>query len=526
MLTRNPTSTTSVLADILRNSPPEAIALEYRGELRTYGELVYASERLATSLAARGIRSGDRVAIWLPNIFEWFVAAFGCYRLGATHLSLNLRLTGREVGEFISRTRAAVLVCMDGADCAIDRGQMKSLRLIVCPGDKALSSEGGGLHRVGLGWLGRQKEAVSEQHAMPASEAVVLPTSGTTGKPKLVVHTQASVTRHMHDVAFACGFHRAGVRTLAVLPVCGGFGYTAAMATLCGGGAVVLAEPFDPVLTGLALRDQEITHVLGTNDMLDKMLDATDSDRPFPYLRMFGHANFVPQLSGLANKALAKGVYIRGMYGMTELMAGFAVQPDGADLSYRDQAGGYPVSAGTVVRIIDPETGIRVQPGTSGEIEVKTPNRMKAYLDDEAATAAVLTPDGYFRTGDLGWMRADGAVVFESRSTDAMRVGGYLVSPTEIEELLLQDPSVEQCQVVAVSIAASTRPVAFVVPRANMIPDPNKLLARCKDALAPFKRPVRIYTVEGLPLQHGPNGSKVQRHVLREWASQRLGTAG
>ncbi|GAB3627501.1 long-chain fatty acid--CoA ligase [Pandoraea terrae] len=114
---------------------------------------------------------------------------------------------------------------------------------------------------------------------------------------------------------------------------------------------------------------------------------------------------------------------------MTELMAGFAVQPEGARLAYREQPGDLPVCIGAVFRIVDPATGKTVQQGAVGELEVKTPNRMRGYLDDEAATTAAITADGYFRTGDLGWIRADGAVVFESRVDDAMRVGAIWSVP-------------------------------------------------------------------------------------------------
>jgi fatty-acyl-CoA synthase len=516
-------ASTIILANLLTVPPASRIALEYQGKSWTYGELAATAERFASALAARGIRSGDRVVTWLPNGLEWFVAAFGCYRLGAAQVSLNLKLTGHEVGEMIARTGAAALVCVSRADKAIDGAHLKSLRLVVHPGDEELTRSEGGYQRVGLSSLDRQWNANAIQTAAPTSEGIILPTSGTTSKPKLVVHTQVSVSRHMHDVAVACGMNMAGTRMLAVLPLCGGFGYTAAISTLCGGGTVVIGDSFAPEKTGLALRDLEITHMLGTNDMLDKMLDACDGDRPFPYLRMFGHANFVPHLSGLAEKAHAKNVHIRGMYGMTELMAGFAIQPANATLAYRDHAGGAPVCVGAAVRIVDPETGQPAQPGAIGELEVRTPNRMRCYLDDSAATDAAITFDGYFRTGDLGWIREDGAIVFESRANDVMRVGGYLVSPAEIEQVLLKDQTISQCQVVAVPVETAMRPVAFVVATGKAMPDVNALLNRCKELLAPFKRPVRIYTVPELPMIHGPNGSKVQRHILREWAVKRLG---
>ncbi|GAB3627502.1 fatty acid--CoA ligase [Pandoraea terrae] len=148
----------AVLADILRVPSPETIALEYQGRAWSYGHLANASERIAAALAARGIRSGDRVAIWLPNSGDWFVAAFGCYRLGAAYVSINLRLTGREVGELLVRTRAAVLFCIDGAENEIDLRQMKALRLIVNTGDGELSAGENGVQSAGLDWLDGKKK--------------------------------------------------------------------------------------------------------------------------------------------------------------------------------------------------------------------------------------------------------------------------------------------------------------------------------------------------------------------------------
>src|SRR5690606_16945227 len=105
-------------------------------------------------------------------------------------------------------------------------------------------------------------------------------------------------------------------------------------------------------------RRHRVTHMLGTNDMLDKLLDAVPEERAFPDLRMFGHANFVPSMTWLPGKAASRGVLIRGFYGMSELLAGFAAQPAGLPLERRAEAGGLPSSAQARFVIRNPDTGV------------------------------------------------------------------------------------------------------------------------------------------------------------------------
>ena len=148
---------------------------------------------------------------------------------------------------------------------------------------------------------------------------------------------------------------------------------------------------------------------------------------------------------------------------------------------------------------------------------------MVEYFEDRQATAAVLTEGSFFRTGDLGFTRPDGGFVFQSRMGDVLRLGGYLVSPREIEEHLNHHVSVAASQVVGVQVEQKLRAVAFVRTEPEVSFNEALLVAHCEQVLAGFKVPVRIFPIDEFPTTAGPNGRKVQKHQLRELAQRWCG---
>ena len=207
-----------------------------------------------------------------------------------------------------------------------------------------------------------------------------------------------------------------------------------------------------------------------------------------------------------------------GLYGSSEVQALFSV----SDGESRLVSGGVPVNAGARLAVRDPHTGAKLPAGASGELWIDAPSRFVEYLEDPAATARAFDADGMFRTGDLGRLAGDG-FVFEARIGDAMRLGGFLVSPEEIEAVIQAQPGVAGVQVVAASNGESDPvPVAFVRPAAGTALDEAALRARCREQLARFKVPARIVAVDAFPTVDGPNGPKVQRVRLREMAQALL----
>jgi fatty-acyl-CoA synthase len=181
-----------------------------------------------------------------------------------------------------------------------------------------------------------------------------------------------------------------------------------------------------------------------------------------------------------------------------------------------------PVNRQAHLAVRDPQSGSPLPSGTSGELWIDSPSRFIEYLEDPAAIDA----DGMFRTGDLARL-ADTGFVYEARMGDAMRLGGFLVSPEEIEAVIQAQPGVEGVQVVAASRGgADPVPVAFVRLAAGTELDETALRARCLEQLARFKVPERIVVVEAFPIVDSPNGAKVQRVRLREMAELLLREQG
>ena len=170
------------------------------------------------------------------------------------------------------------------------------------------------------------------------------------------------------------------------------------------------------------------------------------------------------------------------------------------------------------MRARDVESGV-VQPhGVAGELELEVPSHMVGYYGDEEATRAALTADGYLRTGDLGYTTAQNAFVFLSRLGDAVRLGGFLVSPAEIEDVLQTHPSVAAAQVVGVETSAGTKAFAFVVMKPGERFDEGALTRHCAARIAKFKVPVGVRSIDAFPVTPGSNATKVQKAKLRELA--------
>lgn len=353
---------------------------------------------------------------------------------------------------------------------------------------------------------------------------MVFTTSGTTRAPKLVVHAQRGIAAHGRDVAAAFGLDRPSSVVQLLVPFAGAFGFAEMLGAVAAGCPMVVPPAFDAAECAHLARTHKVTNMVGTDDMLDRMLANAGEARPFPDLRFFGHANFNPALVDLPERAAARGVMLRGLFGMSETLALFAMQPEDADLARRRLAGGLPVSPRGRARVRDVASGALAPPGVHGEIELKGPSLMAGYLDDEAATRAVLTEDGFLRTGDLGYATDDGGFIHLGRMGDVLRLGGYLVNPLEIEATILENPSLGACQVVEAPAEGGVRPVAFVIPAQGAAVDEQAIIAHCRQRLAAFKAPVRVVAVAAFPTIEGPNGVKVKRDELRRMAQAAVGS--
>ncbi len=512
---------------------PDAVAV-IDGERRIgFAEFDRLCTRTAAWLHAQGVRRGDCVAVWLVNRVEWLALLFALARLGATTMSVNTRFRAAELSHVLERSGARMLVIQrrfrridfDAILDAMDGAAFTALeRVAVLDAGTALPAGVLGKPTVAF-----DADALPDAPAPPSAaaadaRAIYFTTSGTTQGPKLVVHVQRNLALHARDVARALGFEAPGTATLGAVPFCGTYGLFAALASLAAGAPVVPMQAFDAAEAAALVRRHGLSHVFGTDDMLRRLLDLDAAAAAMPSLRLGG---FVLNAE-MAQRALARGWPVAGLYGSSEMHALFSLQPAHLPMDERLLGGGMPVSPQAEVRVRDVESGELLPPGASGELEIRSATRFVGYLGNPEATAKALRDDGFFRTGDIGRVREDGSFVFETRTGDAIRLGGFLVSPVEIEEVIRQLPGVADAQIVAVEIERTRRAVAFVIRRAGHEPPPDEAAVAdwVRARMAAFKVPARVWFVDAFPVTHSANGDKVQRAKLREMAAARLAAPG
>lgn len=530
---------TTVSALLARNVVEHGDAIAFiDGERRIgYREFDRMVRHSAAWLHAQGVRPGDRVAVWLVNRIEWLSLYFGLSRMGAALMTVNTRYRSHELAHILERSRASLLVLqlnfrkIDFAAVLRDVPPEASAALrgvVVVDGHAGMPQTVLGKPTIAFD-LDRLLEAPMPDVpdlGGPHDVNILFTTSGTTSAPKLVVHRQRSVAIHAQRTSAAYGMEEGGACLLATLPFCGVFGYDAMMAAFAAAKPVVVMDTFDGPTAAALISEHAVTHVFGSDEVFRRLIECGTGEQPFPSARVFGVASFHPGIAELASSAWARGVPLVGLYGSSEVQALFSLQQARQPLGERIKGGGMPASAGqgAEVRIRDVETGALLPPGASGAIEIRADTNFSGYLDNPEATATAIDAEGFFRTGDLGYLRPDGSFVYETRQGDAMRLGGYLVSPAEIEDVIKTMPGVLDVQVVSIDIGTQARSVAFVIAEASFRPDEGEMTRAAAAALAAFKVPVRIWLIDEFPTTQGANGTKIQRAKLRDMARERIAT--
>ncbi len=527
-----PAPTTPVA--IVDGSPPESVAIHFDGHAITYGALAEESRALAAGLDEVGIGEGDRVGLWLPNTPAYLTLFLACCRLGAIAVAVNTRYRAAEVADIVGRSGCKVLVMQPGfrgIDFAgvladIDPTSLKRLETVVLCEAKAGEAE------AGKPMLGKPTVAFDALKAAPPTRidrshpdlpAKIFTTSGTTKAPKFVLHAQGPLARHGQDVARAFGFDAPDAVTLQVNPLCGVFGFSQVMGALASGRPCVLEPTFDAGRSARLIRGLGVTATCGSDEMFARLFDAMPgAERPFPTLRLGVYATFNTALEDIIERGESLGVFMMGVYGMSEVGALFSRWPEGSAIPTRRRGGGVPVAPESMVRTRDRETGEILPDGIAGELEIKAPSMLLRYFENPEATAEAFTEDGFLRTGDLAQTEEGGAFVYLARMGDTLRLGGFLTSPAEIEGELMRQPGIEAVQVVGAAIDGQPAAIAFAIASEGHDIDTAATLAALKRRLAGYKAPKRLYVLDAFPTTESANGVKVQKKRLREMAEDRL----
>ncbi len=507
---------------------PDKCAVIHGDQRYSYAELGRRCRRLASALVGRGIGPGDTVAIMAPNIPAMLEAHYGVPMIGAVLNALNYRLDAAAITFILDHGEAKALIT-DREFSPIIKDALDQLgrQIIVIDIDDPLA-EGGDL-------IGEKDyEAFLEEGdpayvwTPPADEwqAVSLCyTSGTTGNPKgVVLHDRGAFLNSMGN-AMMFGVDRRSVY-LWTLPMfhCNGWTFTWGV-TAMGGTHVCLRKP-DPALIFPMIAEHGVTHMCGAPIVLNMLVHAPDEQkRTFDHVIEVATGGAAPPSAVIAAME-GMGFRVTHLYGLTETYGPASICAwhddwDAMDVDERStklsrQGVRYPTLAGLMVADSDTMEPVPADGETIGEIMMSGNTVMKGYLKNPEATAEALR-GGWFHSGDLGVVHADGYIEVKDRSKDIIITGGENVSSLEIEETLFKHPKVMEAAVVAKPDDKwGEVPCAFVTPKPAFDDDitAEEIIAFCRDNMAHFKAPKAV--VFGF-LPKTSTG-KIQKYTLREQA--------
>jgi oxalate---CoA ligase len=495
----------TTLLGLLSAHPPDktAIILPEQNIHVTYGQLRQQVEAVAEALAAAGIRRGDRVGMALPNGLPTIVS-FLAASIAGTAAPLNPGYKEDEFRFFLEDTNARVLLLPpDGADEA-RRAAKDKVPVIPVEMDAA------GTVRL-AGVEGRQAIAT------PAVDdvALILHTSGSTGRPKRVPlsHTNLSISAGNVARSYALGPDDV---SLCVMPLFHVHGLVAStLATLATGGTVVVPAKFNPLSFWRVARDHNVTWYSAVPTLHQLLLARVESGAPKPagaeklrFIRSCS-ASLPPQV--MQDLETAFGAPVLEAYGMTEAAHQMASNP----LPPGPRLPG-SVGRGTDVRVsIMDDKGTHLAPNERGEVVIQGPNVITGYENNPEANATSFS-DGWFRTGDQGFLDENGYLTLVGRLKELINRGGEKISPREIDEVLLTHPLVAEAVCFGVPHPTWGEEVAAAVVLKEAATE-SDLLAFCKERLADFKRPKQIHITEAIPRTAT---GKIQRRVVAQAFSQ------
>jgi acyl-CoA synthetase (AMP-forming)/AMP-acid ligase II len=493
--------TEMVLGNAAAHGDAVAMADGISGRTISYRELMDLIRRTAAGLAARGIKKGDVVSVWAPNLPEWPVAFFGAIRLGAIVHTSNPVSTPEELSFQLADANAKLLITVNALSEKAREAVAEARRDI-----EVITFDDSPFPTLSSIMVDAEPPAVAID---PANDIAALPySSGTTGLPKGVMLVHRSIVAQLAQIDAIESVQMPAL--LGVLPFFHIYGMVIIMMHGLMRGATIVTMPkfeFEPFLKVLSTYPITSAHIvppivvaLGKHPLVDSYT--------FPHLKYIfsGAAPLGAELTEAVEKRL--NIRIRQGYGMTE-----ASPATHYTVAGEERVGTVgKLMPSTEGRIVSPETGADVPTGQPGEVWVRGPQVMKGYLNNPEATAKTVDADGWLHTGDIGVMDEDGYLTVVDRLKELIKVKGFQVAPAELESLLLKHPKIADVAVIPVADEDSGEvPKAIVVAREPLTAE--DVMQYLLPHVAHYKRVRHVAFVDAIP--KSPSG-KILRRVLVE----------
>ncbi len=465
----------------------------------TFRELDQASARVAGVLQDRGVKPGDRVAIMLPNLPAFAVLYFGVLRAGGVIVPMNPLLKAREVAYYLGDSGAKLIFAWDGVADEAGKGAQKA------------DAELFGVDPTAFADFLAESSPVHDVADRDIDDtAVILYTSGTTGQPKGAELTHDNLTRNVEVLCADLLQLTPDDVIFGGLPLFHSFGQTCTLNAAAASGACLSLLPrFDPGQALQVIAGHRATVFAGVPTMYGALLAHPErAAYDVSSLRVSVSGGAAMPVEVLRGFEHAFGCKVLEGYGLSETspVASF----NHPDRERKPGSIGTPIR-GVEMRVVD-DLGRDVPQGAVGEIEIRGHNIMKGYWQRPDETAAAIT-DGWFRSGDMGRVDADGYFAIVDRKKDLIIRGGFNVYPREVEEVLYEHPAVAEAAVIGVSHPQLGEEVAAAValkPGATVTPD--ELRDHVKSQVAAYKYPRRLWIVGELP--KGPTGKILKRAIV------------
>lgn len=496
---------------------PDLPIIRYFDGVITVRELDELTDAFASALLGNGLRPRDRVGLYLQNVPQFVIAMLGTWKAGCIAVSINPMNKERELSLLLRDSGARALVCLEGLYESVARGVVgeTDVELTITTSELEHQSRDdprvfGGVERIDCPGAHDMSELIERFRGQapppvrlgPDDIAVLTYTSGTTGPPKGAMNTHGNMVFNAQTYRDWAELDSSDV-ILGVAPlfhITGMLGHLAV--SMLTPAPLVLFCRFEPSMVIETIREQRATFTVGAITVFIALMNAPSGSKEdlATLTKIYSGGAPIPPSTTRAFQEQF-GHYIHNIYGLTETTSPSHAVPLGAEAPVDEASGALSVGVpvyGTTVRVVD-DAGQDLPVGEIGELVTSGPGVVPGYWNKPEETVRGF-PGGALRTGDVGYMDAEGWFYLVDRKKDQINAGGYKVWPREVEDVLYEHPAVREAAVVGVPDEYRGETVkAFVSLRPGQQVEPSELVEFCKQRMAAYKYPREVEVRDELP---------------------------